>query len=619
MRKNFVFFVLIPLLLFLVIAWFFIDRWIESGLEFAGEAITGSCVEIDHLDLKLSPIAVRFERLQVASTTDSLANLFETGRVKYVMNFAQLLRGRTVIDSMEIKDLYLNTPRTTSGFLPGKRRDRLSGTFGRENFQAVMDELLQRVKGSTPLFDPALWRGKVNVDSLIRAQKFQTLTLVDSLRGLTATSTAEWDTTLKVVQEVGRKLEEMKSRLLAIRPAELKTVEDVTRAIATVDGARKSYAELNAAFSERYKSLSGKVEALSGAVATLDDAVKADVRQVLSLARLPDINTMGLAELLIGEKVITDAKKVAGYVDQARTLAARYSSPPLYEYPERLKGQDIPFPVTRGYPDLWIRQVRISGGAGSQSRNYLRLSGTVRNISSDQKIAGEPLGFALDGAQGDELRLHISGQIDRRTEVPSDRFAAHLSGLRVPAFQLGKADFLPAIAAAPLLAADVEVTLPGAFFTVQGDLRLRALTLSFATEPRNIGERLAREVLSGVTGLDAGFKLWRGGEGVNASFTTDLDNQFADGVRRVVGAELTKLQNQLKERVEKEVAGKRLEFERYYAAKRDEVQKQLEACKTLVEENKKMLEERRKELEARLEEVKKGAVDKVMDKILKKN
>jgi len=153
---------------------------------------------------------------------------------------------------------------------------------------------------------------------------------------------------------------------------------------------------------------------------------------------------------------------------------------------------------------------------------------------------------------------------------------------------------------------------------VQGDLRLRALALAFQNDPRNVGERLARDILTGVTGFDAGFRLRRGGEGVNAVFTTDLDNQFADGVRRVVGEELTRLQNQLKARVEQEVAARRREFERYFAARREEVQKQLDGYKSLVEENKRMLEERRQELEARLEQLKRGAVDKVMDKILKR-
>lgn len=620
MRKNFVLFVLIPLILFLLVAWFYMDRWVEAGLETAGEALMGSRVEIDDLDVSLMPLAIRFDRLQVASTEDSLANLFETGTVKYVMNVAQLLRGKTIIDSIAVSDLILATRRSRSGFLPGGRRSSSSLIPGTENFKAVIDGLLQQVKASTPLFDPALWRGRVNIDSLIAAQNLATPVLVDSLQRLTAASAAEWDSTLKALDEAGRRLEEIKARLLGIRPAELRTVDEITRAIATVDAARKTVNELTAAYTERSTAINGKIETLTAATAAIDDALRADVSRVFALARLPDINTMGLAELLVGAELLNKARSAAGYLDQARTLAARYKPKPLYEYPERFKGEDIHFPVTRGYPSLWIRQIRISGGSDSeQHRNYIHLAGTISNISSDQRMAGAPLTIALEGTRGGTLTLGLTGQIDRRGELPVDHYSFRIRGLRPGRFSLGKADFLPAVATSPLLAGQFQVTIPGSAFDASGSLELRSLELAYANEPRNLGERLARDVLSGITGFDAGFRIWRGGEGVRASFSTNLDDQFADGVRRVVGAELTRLQNQLRERVEKEVAARRLEFERYFAAQKEQALLRIDGYRKLVEENRQMIEERKKELEIRLEQAKKGALDKAMDKLLKRN
>lgn len=105
------------------------------------------------------------------------------------------------------------------------------------------------------------------------------------------------------------------------------------------------------------------------------------------------------------------------------------------------------------------------------------------------------------------------------------------------------------VSSKPTLSADIAASLSGSSFTVVGDTRLRSLTFAFQSEPRNIGERLAREVLTGIDKLDAGFRLWLRGAGVNATFTTDLDNQFTDGVKRALGAELILLQNQLRKGV----------------------------------------------------------------------
>jgi len=49
MRRNFVYFVVVPLFLLLITFYLFLDSWVESGLEYAGETAVGAKVEIDDL------------------------------------------------------------------------------------------------------------------------------------------------------------------------------------------------------------------------------------------------------------------------------------------------------------------------------------------------------------------------------------------------------------------------------------------------------------------------------------------------------------------------------------------------------------------------------------------
>ncbi|MBN2357288.1 hypothetical protein JXO59_14320, partial [candidate division KSB1 bacterium] len=473
---------------------------------------------------------------------------------------------------------------------------------------------------STPLFDPALWHKSLNVDSLIRAQNFTTLALIDSLQRQTDPAFAEWDSTLASFQQEKERLEALKTELLAIRPAQLKTVEEITSALTVVDDTRKTVGQLSSSFNTRYSAISDKVKTLTASVSTIDEAVAGDVKQVLSQARLPDIDAMGLAEQFVGRKILTDLQKAARWIDAGRSLARRYTPKPDYEKPPRLQGQDIHFPAERGYPKLWIKEIIISGGTDrAQNSEYIYLSGMVKNISSDQGAAGEPLTIDLSGNRGDGISLSFSGLMDRRSETPVDEYRANLSGFRLDSFSLGKTDFLPTTVADTRLAADVSAAVAGQTVDIRGDLHLRSMKLNFAVEPRNIGERIARDVLSDVSGLDAGFRVWRKEGGLDASFTTDLDDQFAAGIKRVVGAELAALQNQIRKRVEDEIAGKRRTFERAFSAEKTKVQGRLEEYKALIEENKRMIEEKKKELEARLEEIKKGAVDRVLKDVFKRN
>lgn len=70
MRKKLIFFALVPVLALCVVLYLFADQWIESGLEAAGEGAVGAKVEIDNLKLSISPVAIEFSRLQVASPKD---------------------------------------------------------------------------------------------------------------------------------------------------------------------------------------------------------------------------------------------------------------------------------------------------------------------------------------------------------------------------------------------------------------------------------------------------------------------------------------------------------------------------------------------------------------------
>ena len=64
MRKKFILYVLIPLIILGVVVYFFIDRWVESVLETAGESVVGAKVEIDQLTLTLFPLGITFERIE---------------------------------------------------------------------------------------------------------------------------------------------------------------------------------------------------------------------------------------------------------------------------------------------------------------------------------------------------------------------------------------------------------------------------------------------------------------------------------------------------------------------------------------------------------------------------
>jgi uncharacterized protein (TIGR03545 family) len=619
MRKKFILYVLIPAIILGIVVYIFIDRWVEAGLESAGETMVGARVEIDDFHLSLFPLGAHFARMQVANPDDPWKNIFETRRVSFAMNIGQLLRGKYIIETMEVKDLIIGTKRTTDGSLPGGK-PKTESTSDSRSFSALAEDVLTRSVEKTPIFDPAMLRNGVNIDSLMKVVDLKTLKHIDTLKARAASATAQWQTTLADVDQTKLRLAAMDSSIRTIRVNELKDVQSILSAIQTVDNTRKGINDIVNTYNTRRDAITGEIAQISTAVGAIDDIAKSDYQHVLSLARLPDINAIGIAEALIGKQVVNDVRTYLRYVDMAREKIRNYQeSQPKEEKPPRMKGQNIHFPTDRAYPKFWIKHIAISGGEdAAQNPDFFSATGQVLNVSSDQRVTGLPLTIDLTGARGSGVKATFGALFDRRNVEPLDEYKATITGVPMAGFSLGSPDFLPATITGARFGTELGVTIPGRSFDAKSHLTFRTMTIAYSAPVKNVGERLAREVLSGVSGFDVDLRLWNSPEGFKMALATDLDEQFSARVKAVLGAELAKLQNELRAKVNAIIAQKRAEFERLYSAKKAEAEQKLAQYTAIVNEKVAMVDAKKKELEDQLEKAKKGKVEDAVRKLFKK-
>ncbi len=620
MRKNFVFFVLVPLLIILVVTYFFIDRWVESGLEYAAESTVGARVEIENLNITLSPLGLKFSRLQVADPNDPWYNIFETGPVRFVMDPGQLLRGKYILETAEVNDLIVGTKRTTDGSLPGSRRQgQRAGTRGTIRFADLAEAALDNHIVEHPLLDPSLFRSGVNIDSLLKVVDLHSLTFVETLKVQATAVTAQWPAAMNDIEVSRKRLAAIDSSIRAINPSALKDVASITSAITTVDQATKGIKEIAGTADARQAAIRSDIDRISASAGRIDDVAKEDLRKTLSLARLPDLNAMGLAEALLGKQLIANVKRYLSYIDIARAKMAEYQGEPEIEAPPRMQGQDIHFPTDRFYPKFWLKNAMISGGTDrAQDTAYLYAKGEVRNISSDQQVTNLPITAELSASQGRSLSASVEATIDRRKQTPFDEYRAEVSGLGIGEMRIGSEKFLNGKITGARLGTALTVTIPGDRFDGVADLQFRQVAFSYPGEPANLGERLVRDVLSGVNGFDLKLRGWKTDTGFDVALATNLDEQFSARVKAVLGAELAKIEADLRDRVNAIIDKKRKEFEVLYTAKKAQVEQQLAQYQSLVTEKISLVDAKKKELEERLEKAKKGALDEAVKRIFKK-
>ncbi len=616
MRKKFVYFVLIPVLIILVVLYLFLDRWVEAGLEYAGEQVNGAKVEIDHLAITLSPLGLRWDRLQVADKQDPWKNLFETGRVAFALNAGQLLRGKYIVETMEVNNLILGTKRTTDGSLPAKP-EAPSATGGPSFEEMAKASLSKTIEQSYPI-DLDMLKHGVNADSLVKALDIQSLKRIDSLKAQTVAASKQWDATLQDVEAGKKRLTDVGESLKSINPSQIKGVDQIVAAISTVDNAYKTVNDVKSQFADRKTSIENDVSRLSSSVSTLDQVATDDFHHLLSMAHLPDLNAAGIARTLVGKSMYDRALAYLHYVDVARSMIKKHSPPQKDPDPPRMKGQNITFPAERAYPKYWIQKMLVSGGTDSATQSdFIRARGEVLNITDDQSVTRKPTTASLEGSEAGKRAMSLSALFDRTKDIPYDEYTATLSGVPISEFQLGNSNFLPTKVSDARLTSSVHVAVPGNQFDLRANLTFANLHLVFPPSTGNKIESIVRDVLNDVKSFTVQLRMWTSGGSVDFALATDLDDQISARVKAVAGAEFTKLQNDLKGKLDAVIAQKRKEFDDFYAARKSAVEGQLASYTQLIDQQTGALDAKKKELTDRLENEKKGKLDDALKGIFK--
>lgn len=616
MRKKFVFFVLAPALIFFLVVYVFIDSWVESALEYAGERIAEAKVEIDDLRLGLSPLGVEFRRCQVANRRDPWKNVFETGRVAFAMDLGQLLRGKIFIETIEINDMILGTRRATDGSLPPSPPPSSEPPGALTGLAADVTKTIGERLTEAPAFDLARLRRELNIDSLLNVKNLKTVQHIDSVKELAASVKTQWNQGLAEVSQAKVQVAEIEKRLRAIKPNELKTVESITAAVTTVNDATAAISSLNKTFNSRRQALASDIEALSGSIAGVNAAFEQDYEMLRGLARIPSISMAGMANLLVGTEIYADALDYLAWIEFVREKIPVLKSTPDIETPPRMRGQTIHFPVERGYPSLWIKNIVLSGGTDSTAvREYYYVRGTLKNITNDQRITGSPLAATLTASRGGSLTIDLAATIDRTGDIPVDDYEAHARGLAIRGVRLGGADFLPSSMTEASTAVAVRVHVPGATFDANATIAFSNITIAFERDARGLVERLTRDVLSSVKAFTATLRLWKRDGALDVALQTDLDDRLVAEAQRVVGAELARLQNDLRAKLDERIASKRAELQAIISENLARGRQEVQLLEGLMSQNLSLAESKKRELEQRIEEEKKKQTDAAKRKL----
>lgn len=469
---------------------------------------------------------------------------------------------------------------------------------------------LTREASQAPVFDLSKLKKELKIDSLLDVHSFRSIQHIDTLKKQVESAGKQWQATLSDIEKSKQKVAEIEASVKAININELRTIESITAAITNVNSAYSNINELNQTFTTRRTAITNDITSLTNSVGMIDDLAKADYEHVKGMAKLPDFSMQGMAKLLLGKKILSDVNYYLSWIDLIKSKVPKYSPETENKNPPRMKGQNIRFATDRSYPKFWIKKILISGGTDQQQDpEYYYGRGEVHNVTTDQRVAGAPLTIAIEATRGGHTSLKLDAMMDRRSEVSHDHYTANLSGVPVGSFDIGSADFLPSKIARASAAINAAVDVPGDNFDSHAQINFSNAVMTFDRAPQTDVERIVRDVLAAIQGFKVTVRLWKTSGNFDVALSTDLDEQLVGRTKKVIGDELARIENDIRQKVNEKIGEKRQELEKVFNQKKDEALSRIKGYESMVNEKLALVDSKKKELEARVDQEKKKQLD----------
>ena len=619
MRWKGVIVLIVIIALWAIIAFLFMDKWVERGLEKTGELIVGARVEIDGFHFSLWNLSVEWDRLQVANPNQTMQNITETSRVSFRMNMPALLRRRYVIEEMTISDIRSGTPRETDGALPRPpiRPEPASGEPGAlDKAKTALTREIERLPVMN--FDLDQIKKHLNLDSLIVMADLRIVSQLDSVKKDVSGTVEKWQQ-FQSTFHPDQELQSIKADITSIDP---KAIKDIPTLVSTLEKVKKSRKDIEALIDQvqtAQSDLKKDFDRFSTYTKKADTWLQEDYQRILRKARLPDMNVKNIGMILFGATLVQKVNTYISYVQKIRKYIPAKSNKPAKKKPPRLKGQDIPFPDHYGYPELLIKKIILSGQTGaSNEAPGIKLSGNVRDLTSQPWVLGRPTRFRIAAERENRPAGNLTGILNHVTEVATDSFLIDLHNLSLNNAQLANSDYLPSRVQQGTAAVKGSLIFSGEQLQANLDIVANALRFDFKqAKPTDKFVAVVQEVINSMDRLTINARISGTGENLSFRLNSNIDDIVSRKLKSIGSKAVTDARRKIRTRLEKTRNDKLAEVNKIYQTRRREFEDNINKYKQQIDVEKQRLEDKIKEIQHEIDERRKAEANKVKDKAKK--
>ena len=418
MRWKGLIFLVIFLSAIILISIFFIDKWVEAGLEKAGELAVGAKVEIDNLNFSLIKLTIEWDRLQVTDPKNTMQNIIETGTVSFKMNSPALFRKKYIIEEMTLAGIKTATPRMNDGALP-KKDEPISEKDAKPDMIDKTKIKLEKEIKNLPImnFDMDNIKKNLNVDKLIETADIKIIGKLDSVKNDITTTTDKWQTFYKTFKPEND-LKKIKTDFENIEPKNIKDIPTLIKTVDKIKSARDRLQKINDDVNVKHEEIRNDYNRLSIYTTQVDNWFSEDYQNLLRKAKLPDLNVKNIGKILFGATVVKKFNKYLDYLKFVRKYMPKKSETSKKDTSKRMAGQVIHFPTFNNWPSFLIKNINLSGQTGpTKEEPGLNISGDITGITSQPWIYNKPAIVELKAHQQNDPSGSLTAVLDHITDI----------------------------------------------------------------------------------------------------------------------------------------------------------------------------------------------------------
>jgi len=414
----------------------FLDRIIKGIVENQASLAVGARVDIGDLKSSIFGLGVEIRDLQVTNPEQPMKNAVQIGSMVFDLAASPLLKKKVVIERMSVKDLAFGAPRKKSGALPRRIQKKLEV---RE--KAVDVDAGRRFEDCVlPDFSKLTDLKKRSAEELLTGINLQSSAFIVDYQKKVGTVKATWEKRLAALptQETIEKDVKALQSLKGQRP---KDVAQLPAYLEKVNTLQQKMKETTKVLTDTQQEFQREMGGLKSSLKEVEKLKDQDLKTVMGKMGIRVPSSMDLLCVLLGKDISQKVNQSIAWYRKLSTFMPPGKPKGEEDKPTerpRLKGVDVQFPVTHGYPDFLIELAEFSVLPGEKKWQqeifaFNRLAGQLRGLTTQPSLYNKPTTFKLEGALAGNIakELTISGEIDHRTESVSDRVGLNIKELNI--------------------------------------------------------------------------------------------------------------------------------------------------------------------------------------------